>query len=194
MYEIKRQKNEIREKYKPLRAALDREAKARMDEKICANFLSLATYRYASVLLLYAPKRDEINILPIAEQALRDGKKIVFPRCLADSHEMTYHYVNDLSELTPGTYGIPEPSEDSPLFEKESGMPAVCLIPALVYDKAGYRLGYGKGYYDRYLSDFNGAKAGIIYSDFILDEIPRGRFDLAVDFLVTEKGIKVHTS
>ena len=67
----------------------------------------------------------------------------------------------------------------------------VCFVPGLVYDKAGYRLGYGKGFYDRYLSSFTGCTIGVVYSDYILPEVPRGRFDMSVDILLTEKGVKV---
>ena len=72
---------------------------------------------------------------------------------------------------------------------KESGS-AVCFVPGLLYDKAGFRLGYGKGFYDRYLSSFSGCKIGVIYSDYILPVVPRGRFDVSVDTLLTEKGVK----
>jgi len=62
-------------------------------------------------------------------------------------------------------------------------------LPAIIYDKKGYRLGYGKGYYDRFLSSVKGTKAGLIYSDFIIDEIPHGRYDLRADVVITEKGV-----
>ena len=64
-------------------------------------------------------------------------------------------------------------------------------MPGLVYDKAGYRLGYGKGFYDRYLSHFSGCTLGVVYSDYILPTVPRGRFDVSVDILLTEKGVKM---
>ncbi len=191
MFDIKRQKDAIREVYKPKREAIPADVKAELDRKIFDTFTSLATYRYASVLLLYYPKPDEVNILPIAEKALQDGKKVAFPRCMPDIHDMNYHFITSVDDLKEGTYGIFEPDENLPKYDRESGEPAACIIPALVYDKKGYRLGYGKGYYDRYLSSYTGTKVGMIYNDFILDTVPRGRFDLAVDFLVTENGIRV---
>ena len=63
------------------------------------------------------------------------------------------------------------------------------FIPGIVYDKKGYRIGYGGGYYDRYLSSFKGTKVGVAYTDFIANSVPHGRFDLAVDVLITERGI-----
>ena len=191
MYEIRKIKNEIRDKYRALRLSLDPEQKAAMDAKICESFISSATYRYAAVLLMYAPKKDEVNVLPIAEKALADGKKVAFPRCIDDTHDMDFHFVESLDQLEKGAYGLLEPPETLPIYDRESNEPAACIVPALVYDKKGYRLGYGKGYYDRYLGSFTGSKVGLIYSSFIIDEVPRGRFDLSVDFMVTERGIRV---
>ncbi len=191
MYEIRRRKNDIREKFKALRAAIPPEKKAQMDEKICQSFISLATYRYASVLLMYAPKGDEVDVFPIARRALEDGKQVAFPRCIPETHDMEYHYVTSLDQLKKGTYGLLEPTPDLPIYDRASTAPSACIVPALVYDKGGYRLGYGKGYYDRYLGSYIGSKVGMIYSDYIIDSLPRGRFDLSVDFIATEKGIRV---
>ena len=67
---------------------------------------------------------------------------------------------------------------------------AVCFVPGLVYDRSGYRLGYGKGFYDRYLSAFTGGKIGVVYSDYVIGSVPRGRYDVTVDILLTEKGMR----
>ena len=191
MYEIRKRKNEIRDKYRELRHALDPAVKAEMDAKICETFTLSATYRYAAVLLLYAPKSDEVNVLPIAKKALEDGKKVAFPRCFSDTYDMDFHFVENLDQLEPGAYGLLEPPDSLPIYDRASILSAACVVPALVYDKKGFRLGYGKGYYDRYLGSFSGAKVGLVYSSFIIDEVPRGRFDLSVDFIVTERGIRV---
>ncbi len=191
MYEIRKRKNEIREKYKTLRAALDPKVKAGWDEAVCRSFISSATYRFASVLLLYAPKRDEVDVMPIARQALADGKRVAFPRCIPDTHDMVFHFVDSLSQLISGSYGLREPSSDLEVYDRGSPETAACLVPAIVYDRRGYRIGYGKGYYDRYLSSFTGSKVGTVYSEYIVDSLPRGRYDLSVDFIVTERGIRV---
>ena len=105
---------------------------------------------------------------------------------------MSYRAVSSLDELSPAAYGIPEPPEDAPVYDpaKDSGS-AICFVPGLVYDRMGYRVGYGKGFYDRYLSAFSGCKIGVVYSDYILKSVPRGRFDVKVDILLTEKGVKM---
>ncbi|MCI8387445.1 MAG: 5-formyltetrahydrofolate cyclo-ligase [Clostridiales bacterium] len=194
MYEIRKRKNEIRDKYKQLREKLDRGLKAEMDERICRAFLDSATYRFASVILLYAPKANEVDVNAIAVRALADGKKIAYPRCNGENRSMSYHFVESLDQLKSGLYGIFEPSAELPVYDRGSTEPAACIVPALVYDKFGYRIGYGKGFYDRYLGSFTGSKVGMIYSDYIIDQLPRGRYDLSVDFLVTERGIRIKSN
>ena len=187
-YNIKEEKNRIRSLYKEKRSAIPRDIKQIMDSAICKRFLSLSSYRFADTILLYSPLKNEIDTLPIAADALEKGKKIAYPRCIEDN-EMVYHYITSTDQLTPGKYGIMEPSPSLPVFSPEDDSRAVCVLPAIVYDKRGYRLGYGKGYYDRFLSSFKGTKAGLIYSDFIIDRIPVGRFDLSSDVVITEKGV-----
>ncbi|MBQ3184323.1 MAG: 5-formyltetrahydrofolate cyclo-ligase [Clostridia bacterium] len=191
MNELRERKNKIREEFKALRRNMDPEVKTAYDRKICQRFMSLATYRFADSLLLYAPLKYEIDIMPIAEDALKKGKTVAFPRCNREEHTMTYYIVTDLSQLKEGYYGIREPDPCLPIYDpkQRQGENAVCFVPALAFDRKGYRVGYGKGFYDRYLSSFGGAKMGVEYSACVVDTLPRGRYDTAVDFLVTEKGV-----
>ena len=191
MYEIRTQKNEIRARYKDKRASLAPEQKRARDAKVCSLFLQLATFRFADTLLLYAPKGGEIDINPVIDRALELGKRVALPRCDAERAKMTYHFITSRAQLKPGAFGILEPDASLPVYDPltDEGN-AVCVVPALVFDKNGFRLGYGKGYYDRYLPAFKGTKVGVIYQDFILNRVPRGRYDLAVDVMVTDKGVR----
>ena len=188
---IKKQKDEIREIYKDKRRNMSIEERFKRDTAVCNAALSLVSFRYAEYVLLYAPTQEEIDVMPIARAALEKGKTVLFPRCDKKTHTMKYHQVKSLDELQIDSYGIAEPSEDCPIYDPASPGAAVCFVPGLVYDKAGYRLGYGKGFYDRYLSGFSGCTIGVVYSDYILPEVPRGRFDVTVDILLTEKGVRV---
>lgn len=189
---IKKQKDDMREEYKARRVSMDAEEKFRRDSALCKAAESLVSFRYAEYILLYAATADEIDVSDIAASAFAKGKKVLFPRCDKKTHTMQYHVVNSLDELSQDAYGILEPPAENPIYdlENEKGA-AVCFVPGLVYDRAGYRLGYGKGFYDRYLSAFSGCTIGVVYSDYILNEVPRGRFDVSVDILLTEKGVRV---
>lgn len=192
---IREKKNAIREEYKARRREMDKDVRAERDRRICEHAVGLVSFRYAEYVLLYAALDDEIDVYEIARVAMERGKKIAFPRCRKEDHTMKYHIVTSLDELAPDSYGILEPSEDLPVYDPETDTgSAICFVPGLVYDKAGFRVGYGKGFYDRFLSRFKGSSVGVVYSDFILPEVPRGRFDVSVDILLNEKGVKISES
>ena len=100
---------------------------------------------------------------------------------------MYFHNVSQLSDMKPGKFGLTEPVPSASLYVPM--VRDICIVPALSYDREGYRLGYGGGYYDRFLSSFPGIKIGICYSENIEKRLPRGRYDVCVDMLLTEKGI-----
>ena len=184
---IREEKNKIRQHYKKLRKEISYKDKKALDEAICRRLLSLCSYRYSDTVLLYHPLANEIDTTPIFLDAIKRKKKIAFPRCIEDNR-MVFHYVESPEDLISGKYGIMEPSPTLPVYCGNSGK-TICILPAIVYDKRGYRLGYGKGYYDRFLSAFTGTKVGLIYSDFIIDKIPNSKYDLRSDILVSNKGV-----
>jgi 5-formyltetrahydrofolate cyclo-ligase len=188
MYGLKIAKTEIRETYLQKRRDMPAEEKRRKEELLCLHFLRSASYRYYDTLLMYSPKPEEIDITPIALKALSDGKRVAYPRCIAGSRLMDFHFVTSVDLPDQNGYGIKEPSADSPKYDPAESCCAVCLIPAIAFDRHGYRIGYGGGYYDRFLSRFKGALAGVIFSDFITDSLPHGKFDLRADTIFTEGG------
>lgn len=192
MSSLKELKDTLRAKYKLERAQTDGALREQRDAQICRRACELVSFRHAEYVLLYASLEDEICIDALAKIALERGKKTAFPLCDPQSHTMSYRFVNSVEELISGSYGIREPSPDAPAYDGELHRgSAVCFVPGVVFDKAGYRVGYGKGYYDRFLSSFSGSRIGVVYSDFILPSLPRGRFDEKVDMLLSEKGVKI---
>ena len=191
MYEIREHKTEIRENYLAKRREMTAEKKTELEDKLCRVILSSATYRYADTILMYYAKEDEVDINRIAWEAVAAGKKVAFPRTNPEDRSMVFHFVSGEDDFEVGPFGICEPKAVLPSFEVTGELQrnVICIIPAVVYDKKGFRIGYGGGYYDRYLSTFKGTKVGVEYSEFIIPEVPHGRFDLAVDVLITEKGI-----
>ena len=186
--DIKDKKTEIRTAYLARRAAIPSEERARRDEQIRRYILSSASFRYAQTVLAYHPRETEIDVLPLLREAMAQGKKIALPRC-EEEHTMTYRYVDDLDALTPGMYGIYEPSADAPVFREEAGRASLCLVPGVVFDAHGFRIGYGGGYYDRFLHGYQGSMLGLVYKEFILASVPHGRYDLALPVIATEKGM-----
>ena len=122
------------------------------------------------------------------EYAWRYGKKVGFPLCEDKDGRMTFRLVSSLSELVDGHFGTKEPCASAAELLPEN---AVIFLPALAVDKKGYRLGYGKGYYDRYLSKYAKYRpytVGVVFEDLIFDEIPHDEHDLPCDAVVCDGG------
>ena len=191
MTPIKKVKDEIRREFSAKRDALDASVRAEKSDKICNTAKELISFRHAEIILLYSPIKSEIDVLPIAREALERGKSIAFPRCNKDDRTMKFHFVTSLDQLETGAYGIKEPREDAPVYDPENDTRvAVCYVPGLTFDVYGYRLGYGKGYYDKFMHNFKGCTIGIILNDFIVRSLPKGKYDCHCDILLTENGAK----
>ncbi len=191
MYEIRKHKTEIRKQNLERRSAIPQEIRKSKDARICKNIISSAAFRYADVILLYYPIKGEVDILPLMQAALGSGKKVAFPRCRPEDHSMTFHYVSSVEDFEKGSYGLREPFASLPAFDTQTGyeMNVLCIVPAVVYDRKGYRIGYGGGYYDRFFGQCKPASIGVVYEEFIIKNVPHGRYDISVDVVVSERGI-----
>jgi len=191
MTPIKREKDAIRKEFSKKRDEIDIKEREARSNKICTLAESLVSFRHADIILMYAPIKSEIDVMPIFREAIAKGKKVAFPRCNVEERTMKFHFVTSEDDLSPCAYGIREPREDLPVYDPEStkGV-AICYVPGLAFDVYGYRLGYGKGYYDKFMHKFNGCTIGLVYSEFVVNALPKGRFDCHCDIMLTEKGIK----
>lgn len=187
--DIRALKKRLREEYRAKRTALTPAQKEERDAGVAATVRSLWQYRDNDLVLVYVSTPIEVDTRRIIEQALADGKRVAVPYCVPDTRDMEFYRIESLDELSPGTFGVlePTPSAERLITDHSAGL---CLIPAFCYDFSGYRLGYGKGYYDRFLARFGGNMIGICYSDCIRHRLPHGRFDRAVELIVTEKFIR----
>ena len=191
MYRLKEEKDALRKKYLAMREAISPEDKQKMDNRIMNLFTSLISYRYSDILLMYYPTRGEVDTRPLIRSALAAGKKVALPVCLSES-EMDFYFIESEDDLEIGRFGIPAPKKECRKFDRESDTGGIIMtVPALAFDKKGFRLGYGRGYYDRYINELNATSVGFVYSSFLTDSLPRGRFDISVDLIVSEKGVKL---
>ena len=189
LIDIRPIKTELRQKYRSLRQSMPPEIKAQRDEAIAAQVRRLWQYQRNSILLVYVSTPIEVDTFRIIDQALKDGKRVAVPRCVPDTRNMEFYYIDSVDELSHGMFGVLEPAVcPEKLYSERDG--GLCLVPAFSYDWRGYRLGYGKGYYDRFLSRFEGNIIGICYSDCVQRSLPHGRYDRPVELLVTEKYLR----
>lgn len=179
-------KNELRRKYSSLRASIPDELHREASEKIAEYFLESDIYKNADTVLMYLSINREVRTRALVDRILSDGKRLALPVCFDDG-KMTFKYITSRESLVKGKFSAPEP--DDTCEEYHGGVPTVCVIPAIAFDRRGYRLGYGKGYYDRYLSRFDVVRVGFSFDELLVDSLPHGRFDAACDAVITEKGV-----
>ena len=157
------------------------------DMKIYNRIVSLNEINAENVCV-YVSKDSEADTISVIEQLISIGKAVYAPKSDAISNSMTFYRINSISELSLGAFNVLEPDIKSEKYEKYeySDECDVCIVPALSFDRQGFRLGYGKGYYDRFLKNFKGIKIGICFDEFITDKIPRFDTDIAVDIIVSD--------
>jgi 5-formyltetrahydrofolate cyclo-ligase len=190
---IPEQKASLRQALLQKRSAIPAQTLQQHNEKLNRRLCQLWQFREAETVLGYAPigsaaRGFEPDIYATLLEALHQGKRVAFPRCIPGSREMDFFLVEALEDLRPGSFGVlePDPERQQRLPRNEAGL---CLVPALAFDSAGYRLGYGKGYYDRFLARFAGSSLGICHSEFLLELLPRGFYDRPVDAVLTPQTI-----
>lgn len=182
-------KGELRTRFKALRREMDPQVKAEKDAAILKRLLELPEYKAATLVLTYVSTAIEVDTLELIRRALAEGKRVAVPYCIPGKIDMLFCEIFSLDDLTPGSFGVLEPDpEKQPVLREFSD--SICVLPGLGFDLEGYRLGYGKGYYDRFLSKYPGTNLGVCYNVCLKPLLPHGRYDRMVDVLVTEKFVK----
>ena len=181
-------KSELRKHFREMRKTIsDKQDK---DFLICQNVIQSDLFKNSNQILCYYPLKDEINTLLIIETALKRGKKTALPFCVDENGNMDFYYINSFDDLKSGSFDIMEPDIDK--CEKVVDFnSSLCIVPAFSFDKKGFRLGYGKGYYDKFLKKFTFNSIGLCYNNFLGDSLPVDKHDVAVMYIATEDKIKL---
>lgn len=229
---VKMNKKEIRKSILKVRGEISVENRTKYNGKIRECILTHPVYKNAQVILAYASYQSEVDTAALIERALADGKYVFAPK--VSGEEMEFWQITALEDLKEGYRGIPEPSESvsfpawlarqcipedvrDDMCETENSadmeLTAGCGIrichtmmwmPGAAFDQERHRIGYGKGFYDRYLSRLTDLENGIChechtelrlttaalaYSCQVLEQIPYESHDIRPDMLITEKGV-----
>lgn len=138
-------------------------------------------YLKASTIYGYLPYNQEVRTTPMLEQALRDGKRVAVPKVFGD--EMKFIYVHDFSCMEKGFADIPEPVEDGPIANDPT---ALVLMPGLAFDSQGHRIGYGGGFYDKFLAaEPNHPTLALCYDFQMFPHLDTDSFDIPVDCVIS---------
>lgn len=140
-------------------------------------------FQTAKTVFCYVSAKGEVETLPLLRDLLEE-KTVVVPFCTDKNGNMISSEIKSINELQDGLFGILEPKNPKE-FQKEKI--DFVIVPGVAFDKGGYRLGYGKGYYDRFLCDISPFKLGVCGEEFFLEEIPHNEFDIKMDSVLVIK-------
>ena len=170
-------KQELRKTIRAQKRAMTEEQIVEKSNRLGELFLASDAYKNAKTIYGYLPYNQEVRTVAMLEQALRDGKRVAVPKCYGD--EMRFIFMEDLSKVEKGYANIPEPIADEPIADDET---ALVLMPGLAFDPQGHRIGYGGGFYDKFLAkEPNHPTLALCYDFQMVEYLETEEFDIPVD-------------
>lgn len=168
----------LRKKYKEKRDNIKN--KVTKDNLIYQKVINNKDILSSKTLLIYISINSEVDTTKIINYFL-NTKNIAVPKII--DNDMFFCYVTNLNDLTPGKYNIPEPTNENIVTDFDN---AICIVPGICYDKENYRIGYGKGYYDRFLSKNKIKTIGLCYKECMIEKIDNDKYDYKIDEVITD--------
>jgi 5-formyltetrahydrofolate cyclo-ligase len=183
-------KSEVRRAAIARRDALSPQEIRRRSAAACSHLFSLPEMRAAAVVMFFVSFGSEVETGEMIERALEAGKRVAAPRADPETRRLEPGEIQDLErDLAPGAHGILEPKAGRPKVGLEEI--DVVVVPAAAWGEDGYRVGYGGGYYDRFLARLGRARrVGLGLEVQVVEAVPHGGSDLPVEVLVTDKGVR----
>ncbi|MCH2448722.1 MAG: 5-formyltetrahydrofolate cyclo-ligase [Gracilimonas sp.] len=188
MISIRRQKQNLRDTVLKKRKEYTEKDWRSKSEKILGKLLNSDSYKKSNTIHTYVSMNDsrEVWTDPLIKQILKDGKQAVVPVVNFSDGTLLHSLIHSLDELESNHWGVREPETKRPIDISEFDL---IIIPMAAGDRQCNRLGYGKGFYDRFLKQTTASKIGLTYLDFIFDEIPVEEFDVKLDTIITEEEV-----
>ncbi len=177
----------LRKRLLEKRKSLDKTEKAKWDKIISEKIINSDYWQKAEQVLVFSSTDDEFDTKHIIECCKAQSKEIFYPLCTDRNGNMEFFKVDSADDLVLGMYNIFEPKSTCEKYiQKEDDL---VIVPCLSADRKKNRIGYGKGYYDRFLKDFNGVSVSPCYDILLEDEIPTDKYDMKINIIVTDKEV-----
>lgn len=173
-------KKKLRKELTILRDSIRKEIQEQAPDQCMKHLREWKAYQQTEWIYIFLSFRSELNTLVMIEEMMKDGKKIACPR--VEGKDMNFYHIRSLQDCLAGSWGILEPKEDCELVTQ----PGCMLLPGLGFDLTGGRIGYGGGFYDRYLEKRNDLiKIGLAYEEQLVEGLEMEEHDIRIDYLLT---------
>jgi 5-formyltetrahydrofolate cyclo-ligase len=184
--DLKRQKRALRREARARRDGLSPGERERMSDEVAENVMALPAVADATTVMAFSSFGSEVDTSPIIERLERDGRRVALPR--VEGRDIVAVAYRSGDRVSPTSFGALEPAGGERVAPEEID---VVIVPGLAFDRSGNRVGYGRGFYDRFLAAVrpHALTVGICFSVQLMDEVPQGRDDRRVDLVVTEHGL-----
>jgi 5-formyltetrahydrofolate cyclo-ligase len=173
-------KVKLRKEIKEIREKLNEEERKELSRKVAENLKKLKEFQRAKTVMLYYPIKGEVDLTPLFEEIIKSGKKLLLPKVVGEN--ILPIEIEDFACIGEGCFNIPEPIGGK-IYKPEKV--DFVVVPGVAFDKRGCRLGFGKGFYDRFLPRVKGFKVGVAYDFQVKEEIPCEEHDIPLDAVVT---------
>lgn len=183
------QKSLLRQAVLAARSALGPAARAENSRKILAHLSGLPVYQRAAIIHTYMSLPEEVETHTLILSALAAGKRIVLPGVRVGSPVLQHYFIRSLDDLRPGIFKILEPDPKKCVPADPAAIDLI-LVPGIAFDLRGNRLGFGKGFYDRFLMNQPAPCVGLAFAVQIVPHVPVEPWDVPVDALITETGVQ----
>ena len=174
-------KTELRRLIRTQKRAMTQQQMEKASRELGEKLAACPQYAAATTIYGYMPYNQEVRTIPMLERALAEGKQVAVPKVYGDT--MKFILVTDLTQMVDSDMGIPEPIADGPVAEDPHAM---VLMPGLAFTAKGDRMGYGGGYYDKFLAaEPDHPTVALCYDFQLVDYIPTDAYDIPVDLVLT---------
>ena len=168
----------LRKNYKIIRSNIINRYKK--DRVIFEKIINNELVKKSKLILIYFSKQDEVDTKELIKFFLASHKLVALPKVVGK--EIVFYYINNIADVEIGKFGIKEPITNNNVLDYSN---SICIVPGICFDKNNYRVGYGGGYYDRFLKHYDGYKIGITYNECLVDKIDVDSYDVKLDIVIS---------
>lgn len=181
-------KKDLRKQMLERLQVIDKTDRSEIEKQMQEHLFASDLWKEASIIGVTISGGGEWETHAIIERGWEEGKTVCVPKTLPETKGMAFYSINDFSQTKKGFYNLVEPLPEKAKKIKKEAIDLL-IVPGLIYNRYGYRIGFGGGYYDRFLSDFRNTTVSMLHSSQLIDDIPVKPHDIPVNYLLTEEGI-----